>query len=203
MARLFFAVGVSPEVVSVLESLGARIKKSRIAECLRFIDASQAHYTLRFLGEVSPGRRLDAVRAGRAAADGASPFDISLEGLGVFADERRPHTLWVGAGVGASQLSGLASRLEMKLAEVGFAKETRPFVPHLTLARVKDRPPPSAVRALLAESPGTLAVLQVERFVLMESRAGASGLRYVCLETFSLENPCKPSKSPSTVDPKS
>jgi RNA 2',3'-cyclic 3'-phosphodiesterase len=203
MARLFFAVGVSPGVVSALELFGAEVKNSRIAGWLRFVDANQAHYTLRFLGEVSPSRRLDAVRAGRAAADGATPFDVSLEGLGVFPDERRPHTLWIGAGVGAPELSALASRLERELAEVGFAKETRPFVPHLTLARVKDGPPSSAVRALLTEPRGTLAALHVERFMLMESRPGASGVRYVCLETFSLEDTCTPSKSPSTAVPRS
>jgi 2'-5' RNA ligase len=203
MARLFFAVGVSPGVVSALELLGEEVKNSRIAGCLRFIDANQAHYTLRFLGEVLPSRRLDAVRAGRAAADGASPFDVSLEGLGVFPDERRPHTLFIGAGAGAPELSGLASRLERELAEVGFAKETRPFVPHLTVARVKDRPPSSAVRALLTEPRKNIAALRVARFMLMESRPSASGVRYICLETFSLENPCTPSKSPSTVVPRS
>jgi 2'-5' RNA ligase len=122
--------------------------------------------------------------------------------LGVFPDERRPHTLWLGAGDGGARMAELARLLGTRLAGEGFDDEARPFVPHLTLARVKRRPPRDAMRALLAGSAETVATLRVESFALMESKPTSDGVRYIALETFPLEMPCTPSRSPSTAAPK-
>ena len=205
MARLFFAVGVSPDVISGLESLLSDLGKGAVGRFLRLIEPNQAHYTLQFLGEVSPSRQLDAVRAGRAAAAGAgaSKFDLSPHGLGVFPDDRRPHTLFIGADTGASEITRLASSLKTELAREDFEIEPRPFVPHLTLARLKGRPPSSMMRALLFEPRESIGSLHVENFMLMESNPSRGGVRYACLEVFRLEMPCMPSRSPSTGAPKS
>jgi 2'-5' RNA ligase len=97
--------------------------------------------------------------------------------------------------------------LDAELGGAGFEPEGRPFVPHLTVARIKYRPPPGMVKKLLAGeidesgapldrgSPGIESeLLRVDSFALMESRAGGSGVRYVPLHVFRLENACTPSK---------
>ena len=203
MARLFFAVGISGDAARALGSLSSRLEESAIRDCLRFVAIEQAHYTLRFLGEQSPERQASAVRAGYLTASGARSFELVPHTLGVFPDERRPHTLWIGVGRGSVEMKALAERLGAALAAEGFSPEARPFVPHLTLARVKRRPPAAAMRALLAKPHEAIAPLRVEAFTLMESRSSPSGVRYVPLETFPLEIPCKPSESPSTAGPKS
>jgi 2'-5' RNA ligase len=205
LARIFFAVGISPEVVAALRSLVSKLKAGRPppGEEFRFVDADQSHYTLRFLGEQGPDEIAAALRAGRAAAEGAGGFALTMRSLGVFPDARRPHTLWLGVGEGASELAALARRLGEHLAAEGFADETRPFVPHLTLARIKRRPRPEVLRPLLAGPDEIVATLRVESFALMESRTVGGRVRYIALETFPLEMPCTPSRSPSTVDPKS
>jgi 2'-5' RNA ligase len=201
VARLFFAVGVSPEVGAALGSLGSRLKGRAGTEGLRFVDVEKAHFTLRFLGEQGPERQAAAVRAGRLAATGVGAFELGFAALGVFPDQRRPHTLWIGAGQGADELVGLARRLSLRLANEGFADEERPFVPHLTLARVKRRPSGDAMRALLSAEAAAVSQ-RVESFTLMESTPDRGTVRYIALETFPLESPCTPSKSPSTAAPK-
>jgi 2'-5' RNA ligase len=195
MARLFFAVGVSRDVAASLRSISRGLGRAPIADCLRLIDVEQAHFTLRFLGEQSAERQAAALRAGSAAARGAASFDLEFQGLGVFPDERRPHTLWIGAGKGASELAGLAAMLEDELAVEGFMREARPFVPHLTLARVKRRPERAKMATLLAAQPAQIVPLRVAGFALMESRPERRTVRYIALETFALELPCTPSKS--------
>jgi 2'-5' RNA ligase len=201
VARLFFAVGVSPEIGAALGSLGSRLKGRAGAEELRFVEVEKAHFTLRFLGEQGPDRQAAAVRAGRLAAAGVGAFELGFASLGVFPDERRPHTLWIGAGRGAVELVELARRLSVRLAAEGFADEARPFVPHLTLARVKRRPRADAMRALLSAEASVVSQ-RVESFTLMESAPDGGTVRYIALETFPLESPCTPSKSPSTAAPK-
>jgi 2'-5' RNA ligase len=203
VARLFFSVGVSPEVVSALRSLVSKLRGGPSqTDGLRFVDVEQAHYTLRFLGEKGSDEQAAALRAGRAAAAEIRGFDLTMRTLGVFPDERRPHTLWLGAGEGAARLTELARRLEECLAHEGFPNEARPFVPHLTLARVKRHLPRHAMRALLAGRDEIVATLRVESFALMESKPVENTVRYIALETFPLEMPCMPSKSPSTAAPK-
>jgi len=184
VARLFFAVEVSREVSVALRSLQAKLEKTPAADALRFTDPDQAHYTLKFLGEESPERQVAAVRAARAAAGRARAFELTLQTLGVFPGDRPPHTLWIGGGRGAPELVALASLLETSLVREGFSAEDRPFVPHLTLARVKGRPAPGSIRHLLDDAVETVGSLNVESFSLMESRSTPSGVRYLRLETF-------------------
>jgi 2'-5' RNA ligase len=202
VARIFFAVGVSRELTRSLHALGSEMRARIPTDALRFTDPEQAHFTLRFLGEQEPDRVTAAVRAGRAV-QGVAPFGVELSSLGVFPNERRPHTLWVGAGQGATELVALAQKLEGELAREGFIAEERPFVPHLTLARVKGRLSSRDLGALLAERHPSLGAAQVESFMLMESKSHGGGVRYTALETFLLEIPCTPSRSPSTAAPKS
>ena len=202
MARIFFAVAVSAEVGAALGSLGSKLKSHSGSDVLRFVEVHKAHFTLRFLGEQEPDRQAAAVRAGRAAAVGMAAFELGFAALGVFPDERRPHTLWIGAGDGAVELTALAGRLASCLADEGFPDETRPFVPHLTLARVKRRPDRETLRAMLVAGPA-VASQRVESFTLMESAPDGGTVRYIPLETFPLEIPCTPSKSPSTAARKS
>lgn len=200
-ARVFLAVGISADMAGVVAELAQAIGRGAPAGLFRFVDAGQAHVTLRFLGQLSGEEQARIVRAAAAVAQHASPFDLAFGGLGVFPDERRPHTLWKGLLEGRTELVALAARLDTELAGAGFAPEGRPFVPHLTLARIKQRPPPGLMRSLLQgeiEGRGRVAIearaQSVESFALMESRVMGAGVRYVPLQIFRLETACTPSK---------
>jgi 2'-5' RNA ligase len=194
VARLFFAVGVSPQISSRLAALQLTLGQGGCGAWLRFAPPEQAHYTLRFLGEEPEERQAAAARAGRATMTLASSFDLVLQSLGVFPDERRAHTLWIGASQGAEQLVELAAALDANLVKEGFSPQDRPFVPHLTLARLKKRIRASSLEALLKTSVEPIGSLRVDRFMLMESRSTGSGVRYVRLEDFRLEVPCTRSR---------
>jgi 2'-5' RNA ligase len=201
-ARVFLAIGVSAKVAGLIDELVQAIRRDAPAGLFRFVEASQGHVTLRFLGQRSSEEQTRIVRAATAAAQGASPFAMALGGLGVFPDDRRPHTLWIGLKEGASELTALAARLDAELARAGFRSEGRPYVPHLTLARIKRRPPRDLMKKLLGGEldggpvarEGTAPREVVDRFALMESRATGATVRYVSLQIFRLETACTPSK---------
>jgi len=202
-ARVFLAVGISPAIAGVVEALARAIGRGAPAGLFRFVDAGQAHITLRFLGQRSDEEQTRIVRCAAAVARGVSPFSFAVGGLGVFPDERRPHTLWVGLTKGRPELIALAARLDTELDRAGFAPDGRPYVPHLTLARIKQRPPSGLMRKVLqgeieggggAFAMGSTPPQSVESFAMMESRASPGGVRYVPLEIFRLETACTPSK---------
>jgi len=156
----------------------------------RFGDPDQSHVTLRFLGQRSAEEQARIAGAAATTASRGEPFELVFGGLGVFPDEKRPHTLWLGLKRGRREVVGLAARLTEALEGVGFPPETRSFAPHLTLARIRRRPPPGSMTPVLGSEVDGTAVLRVERFFLMESRATGGGVRYLPLRTFRLENAC-------------
>ena len=50
-------------------------------------------------------------------------------------------SFWLGVGEGAEPLAALAESMEAQLGPLGFPREKRAFTPHVTVARIKARPP--------------------------------------------------------------
>lgn len=151
--------------------------------------AAQRHLTLRFFDEL-PEERLGDVRAAAGAAAADLPcFDLELEGVGCFPPQGPAKVLWVGCGAGREALVALAEALSNALESRGFAGDTRPFSPHLTLARARNRHGSSAVAAAVrgsAVAAGPLGRVLVDRLLLIQSTLGSGPPRHGVLATFPL-----------------
>ena len=108
---------------------------------IRWVDPSGIHLTLKFLGDVDTGQVDDLLSAMEWAASAfeGSTLPLSLSGLGVFPNAREPRVLWAGVEGDLEALGRLQTLVDQELSELGFARERRPFRPHLTLARVRDQ----------------------------------------------------------------
>jgi 2'-5' RNA ligase len=189
-ARVFLAVNISSENAHIVAERQTALGRSIPAGLFRFGDAEQAHVTLRFLGQRTDDEQASIARASTEVAARIAPFTLAFGGLGFFPDARRPHTFWMGVAEGRAELARLASDLETALAVAGFAPEGRPYVPHLTLARVKGRLPAGLAKRLLQAGAEPTSPQKVDSFALMESRATPRGVRYVPLQVFRLESAC-------------
>jgi RNA 2',3'-cyclic 3'-phosphodiesterase len=176
MPRCFMAVRT--EATEATEALGAVLRRlgrmQRMGAAVRPVGAESLHVTLRFLGDVDAGmlERLRGVLA-RAAA-GTGPLTMRLVGLGAFPDARRPRVVWVGLEH-AEGLRRIVARLEPALDALGFASDPRPWDAHVTLARVKARPP-AELGALLTEHAATdFGPVRVESVELMTSELTRQG----------------------------
>lgn len=116
------------------------------------------HVTAAFLGETPP-ERLPELFAIAAAAEAAapSPAEAVLCSLGAFPSWDAPRVVWAGVGRGAAEMRALVAALRPRLAAAGFPVEDRPFVPHLTLGRLKDRRQGAALGAAAAPWMGAAA----------------------------------------------
>jgi 2'-5' RNA ligase len=56
--------------------------------------------------------------------------------------------VWIGVGGDVSQMKQLQQHIDSNLVPLGFARESRPFTPHLTLARVRERATPKEQQSL-------------------------------------------------------
>jgi len=167
--RLFFALWPSPEVRERLAAVDTELP----ARHGRPVHPQDRHITLVFLGEVGPERRSCAEQAAdRVRAD---RFELEIDHRGYW---RRPRILWCGPSRTPDALLRLVESLQRELAVCGFEPETRPYAPHVTLAR---KSPPAAAGPLSRAIPW-----RVEELVLVRSVEGGPPPRYEVLRRWSL-----------------
>jgi RNA 2',3'-cyclic 3'-phosphodiesterase len=131
--RLFTAIDLPSEMLEKLREFLARLRP--LAK-LRWSAVENLHITTKFIGEW-PEARIADMKTALFGVTGTDPIGISVRGVGWFPDMRRPRVFWAGVEAG-EPLAKLARATEQAVSKLGIPVETRPYSPHLTLARVKD-----------------------------------------------------------------
>jgi 2'-5' RNA ligase len=143
------------------------------------------HLTLKFLGDKIPDEKVREVRESLKKLGRFESFTVGLKGFGFFSGAHRSRgVLWVGVEASA-ELKRLAEQVEEAMQRIGFAREERPFRPHLTLARLRGPQPPPALQALVAQQrEEELGNFEVSEFFLFESKLLPQGAQYRKVERF-------------------
>jgi 2'-5' RNA ligase len=188
--RAFIAIDLPPGVRSELQRLQSTIRSAleqTQADAHRgatWVRPEGIHLTLKFLGEVPSERLAQVVQAMRELPPFA-PFAVEVKGLGGFPGLTRPRVLWVGIEP-SPELAQLARRVEEAVATLGFPRESRPFTPHLTLARFKTpRPLPRLGAIVERQGEQSLGRFEVNEFFLFESKLSPHGAEYRKVERFN------------------
>jgi 2'-5' RNA ligase len=190
--RTFLAVGIPDEARRKL----ARVQGSFSlgATHVKWVRPELLHLTVRFLGNVELTRLDNVARAARQSVAGLTPFSLLITGLGAFPTERVPRVIWVGLADdnGLTSLKTLYTRAEDALAAQGFAPESRPYTPHLTLGRVREGISEMDRRTIgkeLIQVRSTIDVtgeMPIRELVVMKSELGRRGATYSVLASASL-----------------
>ena len=132
--RCFIAVDV--EEPTILDKIaGAQARLEATGADLKCVERENVHLTLKFLGDVRPGFLDEVAEAvSRLRVD---PFRMSMRGVGVFPNLRRPRVVWAGIREGVEGLKAAFDSLEPRMVGLGFKPESRRFSPHITIARIR------------------------------------------------------------------
>lgn len=134
--RAFLAIAPPPEVLREIGNIQSRLKHSCPFD-IRWLKPESMHLTLKFFGTVS-AEDIAALSPIVARHSGSlAPMQLAVGKLGVFPSLQRARVLWIGLSGDRLPLIALWKNLEQGWADCGFAKEDRPFRPHLTIARMK------------------------------------------------------------------
>jgi len=150
----------------------------------RWTAPDDLHLTLRFIGPVDEAQ--EAAIAESLESVRVHPFLLHLEGSGVFPPRGQPSVLWAGVGRGHPLLYQLRQQVDDRLLAVAPALALRPFVPHLTVGRVRDCSPESVAHWLKRHRDFTGPVWPVDAFALMASEPRPGGARYRTLRRYPL-----------------
>ena len=179
--RTFFCLPIDPMLRESLTQLSVRLQRSLRVRA-SWVKPENFHVTVRFLGEIEPMLTVELECRCRTVTQDLSPFHLHVDRIGAFPSISRARVLWAG-GEACSDFLQLTSSLDAELQEIGFEKDRKPTVSHITLARIK-----GGGGASIEEAVGTLAdwadyALRVDRLVLMESRLSTRGPTYYPLFT--------------------
>ncbi|MCE7028581.1 RNA 2',3'-cyclic phosphodiesterase [Jiella avicenniae] len=176
MPRLFTALEIPQDVAVSLSLLRGGLPSAR------WIEPENYHLTLRFVGDVEPRLADEFVAAlDRIERRG---FRLTLSGLGAFGN-KKPHS--VHAEVAASpDLNALQAEIDRACKRLGLPADQRKFVPHVTLARLKNAKPADVAHYLALRGGYRSRDFKVERFGLFSSRDSVGGGPYVLEEAFGL-----------------
>ena len=136
MVRSFIAIPVPRSGIEVLERAVKRLD-SEIGGQVRWVRPKGIHLTLKFMGDIPASTLERVLEALPQVTASFSLFEISMSGLGVFPNPRRPRVLWAGLDGDLATLSALQIAVDQAVEKLGLPKDDRPFSPHLTLGRVR------------------------------------------------------------------
>jgi 2'-5' RNA ligase len=175
-----------PDAASGLAAQLPDIRWSRRAENL--------HVTLKFLGQVDPGKLARFAQELAAALRAIPGFDIRLRGFGAFPSPRDAQVIWVGVDDPAHRLGQVAAITEEVAARTAVAAGDpllgkRPFRAHVTVGRLPRRTRRSvdAAAALAPVAEQAFGRVTVSEVHVYESITGGEASTYVLRGTATLE----------------
>lgn len=177
MPRLFTGLEIPADV-----SFALSLKRGGLSGA-RWIDPSDYHITLRFIGDVDTTTANEVVSNLDQLTNSVS-FPIRITEIGCFGGEK-PRALYAAVEP-SEELKRFQAAHERVIQRAGVAPEGRKFVPHITLARLRGTAS-GEVAQFLAEAPRFEPLnFTPSQFVLYSSRDSVGGGPYVIEETFPL-----------------
>jgi RNA 2',3'-cyclic 3'-phosphodiesterase len=163
--RLFVAVDVGDavrrEVTRVVSTLTGKLEAVKTPPKVVWVKPSALHVTIKFLGELDASD-VERARVVLAPPIALAPFEIEWRGVGTFPSNKHPRALWIGIINGAAALAQLEAEVSRRLGNAADLDQ-RPFLPHLTIGRVK-------MAGSGVEWPKTLQAVEVKRVMTIVDR---------------------------------
>ncbi len=185
--RSFIAIKLPETVQSSLAELQLELKST--GAHIRWVKPENIHLTLKFLGDTEEKAVDRIISALQGTCNTFEPFRLELRGVGLFPGVRSPRIIWAGVSCG-SALTSIQSDIEKELSLLGFEKENRKFMPHLTLGRFKSSRGQKTIQKkvdhLRDSSCGFVDVTSVS---LIKSELSPAGSRYTRIAEIPLHGP--------------
>lgn len=195
MIRAFLAVELPQELRAELATIQQELKRKIEPEMkqnmrISWAQSASIHLTIKFLGDMDE-QVIDSLQVAVERAIGnQTAVNVPLERLGAFPRPHSPRVLWVGPsenwerGAEARRMAEIHGAIEQACEGVRFLRETKPFSPHLTLARIKIGERHAGVALTLSgvlDQSISLDSLAVKSVVLMKSELRPTGSVYTKL----------------------
>lgn len=168
-SRIFFALWPQADIRRQLYHCAGELLPDKV----RRVAEHNLHLTLVFIGQVTDEQRVCYQQI--AGQISAKSFELEIDSTLSFA---RARVCCLGATSTVPGLQALLKQLQQATADCGYQPQTRPFVPHVTIAR--------PCRSLNAGKLATSIHWPVTSFSLLQSCSTPQGVLYRELQQWPL-----------------
>jgi 2'-5' RNA ligase len=141
--RVFVAVDLAEPERRALTDAQARMQRAVRGSAPKWVDPTQLHITLKFLGQLDRVLARELIVLVTAVATETPPFATRLERVMTLGPPKKARVIVAAVADPEQRLTRLARQLDEAGGRWGVPSEQRPFVPHITIARVKRAHDPS------------------------------------------------------------
>ena len=128
----FLAVRIPEETKRIMKAHIEKIKE--VLHFSRWVHYQDLHITLAFLGAVNPEKLAAAEINVKDVLSDVKALKLKINKLGIFGQEDSPRVLWADTEE-STELKAIRKKVFSASERAGFQLETRPFRPHITVAR--------------------------------------------------------------------
>jgi 2'-5' RNA ligase len=180
--RLFCGLALSYQVRRNIELL---LEHLRPQASIGWSPAANLHVTTKFIGEW-PDEDLPRLIEKLREVPQPREMELAVRGLGWFPNPHQPRVFFAGVSAPPA-LATLHGDVDRTLSTIGVRPETKPYNPHLTLARIKDKADLSALRRAVAELPSAeFGKFTASKHLLFRSQLKPTGSVYSVISEFPL-----------------
>jgi len=184
--RLFLAIKIPANIRNEITERIVEIK--RLGPKVRWIAGDNLHITIVFLGEINREKAQQLEKICNRVIPELSVFEIGLGKLGLFSHKNKPKIIWLGINEGKENLQKLYKKLTIYLQEKKFNLESRSYIPHLTLGKIKTEKNKEVEDLVETTNLEKKWCFRVEEIKIMSSELSSSGAVYKEISNFRLQN---------------
>ena len=151
----------------------------------RWQNIDQMHITTNFIGEVNNSILLQIKEA--LASIKVEPLNLTINSVDYFGSNHQPRVIYAKV-VQDPSLMKLNKQVNTVLSEIGIAAEKKKFIPHITLARLKQASYQSVGHFIQFEALFKTNAFTLDKFHLFSSKIKPDGSQYFIEESFSLDS---------------
>lgn len=128
----FWAVQLPDDIKQSIQGELKNLKHTFIFK--KWVHKSDYHITLAFLGAMDEQKRQSITNLVGNSIKNEKAFNLTIQGINIFGNPKSPRIFW-GAVQHEDALFKLQSSIQKACQDAGFVLDSRPYQPHITLAK--------------------------------------------------------------------
>ncbi len=182
LVRTFLSIPVKKEIKSKKNMLYSTLEDSK--STIKWVRNPNLHLNVKFIGQTPEKSIKKIIESVSKITSGIKQFSVKVSGTGCFPTNSRTKTLWLGISGEVKPLMDMVKEINNKLFEIGFSKDKKEFIPHITVARI---PYPQKVIPdvdIFLKSSYDVIDLEIDSMQFLSSELLPNGAIYSLLKTF-------------------
>ena len=177
--RVFLSIPVPNAVKNIKQMLTSTCENERVE--IRWVKHNNLHLTVQFLGSASDEKVIKIRKEVENIACSINPFVLTVSETGCFPNRSKPSVLYLGIGGNIEGLKALVMKINDKMSQIGFKKDSESFIPHITVAKINYPQKFNPDLSIFLNSTYDEVEFSVDKIQLLESKTLTEGVVYLSL----------------------